>query len=388
MGTEAPDAISEVIIQDHNDSQNPIALLQQIQQDQARQNSELFNRIDALTQALMTNITGEKRAARLGDSGPKHKIARSNDESNGSQGNSSSSNIVTRACAESDRESPDYEGGHESDDDISIPDQPLIDREIEAHLEEGPKEPEETGQTDDILDQIAGDLSMAEDIGESINPQLAKIVEGLWANKLAEEKLKEKLKKYPTPENCSNMIVPKCNHEIWTNVLSSALRFNDLNLQRAQCHMSKAANAMIFVCNQLIAHKANCSTKLETNKLISPTIDALALLGNSVQELSQRRREAVKGKIPHKLQHLASNVPPHSTLLFGDDINKRIQAISSTNKALTGGSATAFKRSEYQYSNSKGHSWQYSKNRQYPQRGSASGRRGFRQSRRGRIGRN
>ena len=228
---------------------------------------------------------------------------------------------------------------------------------------------------------------MAEDKGESINPQLAKILEGLWANKLVEEKLKEKLKNYPTPANCSNMIVPKCNHEIWTNVLSSALRFNDLNLQRAQCQMSKAANAMILVCNQLLAHKNNASTKLETNKLISHTIDALALLGNSVQELSQRRREAIRGKIPHRLQHLASNVPPNSTLLFGDDINKRIQAISTTNKALTSGNATALKRPEFQSFNYKGHSWQYSKNKIYPQRGSASGRRGFRQSRRGRSGR-
>ena len=83
-----------------------------------------------------------------------------------------SAKTVTRAYAESDNESPDYEAINESDDNLGIPGQTLIDRDIEALLEEGPKEPEETSPTDDILDKIADNLSRAEDTGKSINPHL------------------------------------------------------------------------------------------------------------------------------------------------------------------------------------------------------------------------
>ena len=370
MDTEAPDATSEVIVHNSNNSDpQQLELLRQIQQGQAKQNSELITRLEALTQALTANVASQKRTtSQPENSGPKRKIARSNDERNyESRGNSSNSHKdVTRANAESDNEISEDDNDENldvSDDNISMPDQDQIDKDIEA-LMEGSSDvswAENKGPSDSLLDRIAEDLSMAVDKGEDINPQLAKIVDGLWANKLGEDNLKEKLKKYPTPANCSNMIVPKCNQEIWTNSLTSNLRFNDLSLQKTQCQVSKAATGVMLLCNQLIAQKTREDKKLETNQLISLTTDALALLGNSVQELSQRRREAIKAKLPQRWQHLASNVPAKSTLLFGDDINKRIQAISSTNRALTSGSASAFKRTDYQSSNSKGQSWQYSK---------------------------
>ena len=97
MGTEAPDATSEVVIDDPNDSlPDQVALIKHMQRDQARQTSELFSRIEALTQALTTNIVGQKRAAQPENLGSKRKIARSNDESNGRQGNSLSAHTVTR----------------------------------------------------------------------------------------------------------------------------------------------------------------------------------------------------------------------------------------------------------------------------------------------------
>ena len=291
MDTEAPDATSEVIVHNSNNSdKQQLELLRQIQQGQTKQNSELITRLEALTHALTANVASQKRkTSQPENSGPKRKIARSNDECNyESHGNSSNSHKdVTRANAESDNEiseDDDDENLDVSDDNISMPDQDQIDKDIEA-LMEGSSDvsgAENKGPSDSLLDRIAEDLSMADDKGEDINPQLAKIADGLWANKLGEDKLKKKLKKYPTPANCSNMIVPKCNQEIWTNSLTSNLRFNDLSLQKTQCHVSKAATAVMLVRNQLIAQKTREGKKLETNQLMSLTTDALALLGNSV----------------------------------------------------------------------------------------------------------
>ncbi len=201
METEPPDAVSEVIVQNSNHS-NPeqLELLKQIQQGQTRQNSELISRLEALTKALTANIdpqhrnpqseSGSKRKiARSHDKsnndehlGPKRKIARSNDESN-SQGNSSNYPDVTRAHAECDRQSEDE--AMVNADNISIPDQDTVDRDIEAllGLGETADNPEDSGPSDSLLEDIAADLFMAEDDkGEDINPQLAKIVNRLWSN--------------------------------------------------------------------------------------------------------------------------------------------------------------------------------------------------------------
>ena len=55
-----------------------------------------------------------------------------------------------------------------------------------------------------------------EELGSPLkNSKLAGIIKNLFVEKLDEEKLKKLVKTYNKPENCPNMIAPKCDEEIW-----------------------------------------------------------------------------------------------------------------------------------------------------------------------------
>ena len=67
------------------------------------------------------------------------------------------------------------------------------------------------------------------------------MINNLFIEKLDEEKLKKLVKGYNKPENCPNIITPKCNEEIWrSDILNTSRRSNDIVLQKIQIHTVKA----------------------------------------------------------------------------------------------------------------------------------------------------
>ena len=105
-------------------------------------------------------------------------------------------------------------------------------------------------------------------------------------------------------------------------------------------------------------------------------IVTLALLGLILSKLNQFRRDYLKSRLPEKIRPLAKNVPVKSEWLFGDDLNKRINAISSTNAARTASICPNYKYEKYQGSKTVGNQQHYSsKNSQTSRRGSAQGKR-------------
>ena len=55
----------------------------------------------------------------------------------------------------------------------------------------------------------------SENVAADIHDQLAKIVGGLSTNKLAEDKLRDKLEAYARPGNCPGLVVARVNPESW-----------------------------------------------------------------------------------------------------------------------------------------------------------------------------
>ena len=90
----------------------------------------------------------------------------------------------------------------------------------EQHWHTEQNESQELGQAhadiDTVFAKISQEFSNLEEAGEPINEKLAFIVNGLWANNLSDDKLKDKIRKYRRPSNCNCMKVPKCNPEIWS----------------------------------------------------------------------------------------------------------------------------------------------------------------------------
>ena len=220
-------------------------------------------------------------------------------------------------------------------DNVSIPGANSLDNDITDLIEDHPKRDDADiaeGNGDEILDSLEAEWTLTEDQGEEINPKLAKIINSLFDTKLPEDKIKEKLKKYPILKNCNSVSVAKCNPEVW-GTLMSAEKLQDITLQKNLSLLNKAVAALASIGHHLL--KGNDSiTDIPINSLVVMTIDAIALLGHATQELHQFWRENLKPSLPANLKGLASNVPQTSDLLFGDDLSKRIQSIKATNTAL------------------------------------------------------
>ena len=100
---------------------------------------------------------------------------------------------------------------------------------------------------------------MAEDEkqGPNISPHLAVIVNNLWQQNISGHKFKDRLSKYPMPENCDKIFAPRCNEEIWDgeNILNSHLRGQDIILQKITMQISKATSAIINVSDLILKMK-------------------------------------------------------------------------------------------------------------------------------------
>ena len=281
---------------------------------------------------------------------------------------------VTRAYAESEQESEDP-----NDDIVSLPDQEVLDKNVEELLCENKqnKSKKQEKSKDSVLDGICQEFTLREDSGNPLaNAKLANILEKFYLEKISEEKTKSLLKKYQKPENCNKMRVPQSNPEIWKINLSSFQRSTDINLQKILLHLMKASYAIVNACDELIVAEET----ERSNNLLTMLVDSVALLGLSTIELNALRRDLMKHKLPDHLKQLAKDVPSDSTHLFGDDIQKRINQIAATNTALQ-------KSSTYQGSSQRQFSRQSSgyqsrstrnptKNYYAPQRSSAQGKKG------------
>ena len=93
----------------------------------------------------------------------------------------------------------------------------------------------------------------------------------------------------------------------------------------------KPTCAMTDLCDKII--KLNLKSD-QCREMITPVIDALALLGVVTAENNQFKRKQMKDRLPAKMQPLAKNVPPESEWLFGNELSKRINQLNSTNTAL------------------------------------------------------
>ena len=149
-----------------------------------------------------------------------------------------------------------------------------------------------------------------------------------------EKKSKALHKKYNVPENCPNIIVPKCNGEIWKDNLISPYRINKIRPQNIQNLSVKAAYAVAEACVKIL-NKMGKMNQDQSKELVFPPIDGLTFFGKAITDMNQFRRNNLKPRLPENLKLLAENVPSESQWLFGNDLGKRISQISNMNSTLT-----------------------------------------------------
>lgn len=204
---------------------------------------------------------------------------------------------------------------------------------------------------DALLTEISQDLEQEEEIGGSINQQLADIVNKRWSTKLIEAKQKEKMDKYPRPGNCEKFVVPRVNAEIWDK-LDNKTKHNDLRATTTQKLLAKVGSILSITTDKLLQMRNTDSPEVE--QIITMNTDALALLGHTMCELSTRRRDAIKPNLHKDYSSLCASHVPVTTHLFGDNLQTQLNDIRASNKISK---ATVPQRFEKTRPYSRPHTW-------------------------------
>ena len=113
------------------------------------------------------------------------------------------------------------EAPRESSDDL--PDDlsnPLVSDEIDHFLAHnvGQHSGETQGEVSWDLKDLSAEFSTNERTSSSVDGDLLKIIEGLVDNKLSKEKIDGLTEKYPRPENCKVLVVPKTKRAVWNQL--------------------------------------------------------------------------------------------------------------------------------------------------------------------------
>ena len=137
--------------------------------------------------------------------------------------------------------SGDDESGHEYDDRVSL--HADDDSGLTGNLNHilGTNRESEDEDSDSGLKGLIQELDKNEEIGEKINKGLADIANKVWQNPNASEKFKTKLKTCKKPQSCSDLLVKKCNKEIWQERMNAQDRNKNLKVQKVQGAVLKGA---------------------------------------------------------------------------------------------------------------------------------------------------
>ena len=165
-----------------------------------------------------------------------------------------------------------------------------------------------------------------------MSDKLASIVNKRWSEKLNSEKLSDKLKKHARPGNLKNLVVPRVNPEIWSN-MSHHTKRDDLRRASTQNTVAKVGSILAICTEKLLrTRNENNNKDLGIEELVGLHTDAIALLGHTQYDLSMARRDAIKPSLRKEYAGLCSQNIPVTSLLFGDELQRQLNNIKASNR--------------------------------------------------------
>jgi hypothetical protein len=177
---------------------------------------------------------------------------------------------------------------------------------------------------DNLLSNIALNLSSTEQTGPPISEHLAKIINSKLADGLDITKLKEILSKYQRPQNYEEMYVPKVNPEIWQKLKPYA---------KKQDTIIKGLSSLATSMNTLLECRET-KTIPDYKAIIPQLLDTTALFGHVWNEISYKRKAAIRSILHPDFKPLCSRSHKVGPLLFGEDLAKTAQDVRNSSKAV------------------------------------------------------
>ena len=152
-------------------------------------------------------------------------------------------------------------------------------------------------------------------------------------------KILTEMETYKKTQNCSDLLVTKCNKEIWQERMNSQGRNKNLKVQKTQGVVLKGAFAICEVTNTLINLKnskdiSGKELKLQLSNVIKICAESLNFLGTGNREGDNIKRQYLSKKLPPMLAPLTVDVPTPSEIFLGKKLNDRIGTIERSQKML------------------------------------------------------
>ena len=164
-------------------------------------------------------------------------------------------------------------------------------------------------------------------VGPAVADPLAAFVNQCSSKKIEKDKLHQLRSKNPRPSNCTALVVPQVNPCIWRE-LGRYQRLHDLHMQSCQGLVARGLSAVVQTKEALL--KTKTPSKSDLAEINSSLTSAVALLGNSMFELSMGRRDLLKSGINKRFHALCAPSVPVTSFLFGDKVHESLKEINDT----------------------------------------------------------
>ena len=105
-------------------------------------------------------------------------------------------------------------------------------------------------------------------------------------------------------------------------------------MQKLETSLLKSMIPIVKMSDKLLELKSSSesASKSDVSEFLQLSLDSLALMGHSINEVNIKRRELIKPDLNDQFKQLCGSQTPVTKLLFGDDLPKSVKEISETIK--------------------------------------------------------
>ena len=234
-------------------------------------------------------------------------------------------------------------------------------------VQQAPEPHDNQAEIDAILQQ-EGDPLLQEYMSQfrdtSVGPplrstQLADLAKTVWdRGELRPGSIRETMEKYHCPENLQNVVPTACNAEVYKSLPKSA-KVMEGKLKSIQNTTVTAAHAVLEIRDALCTGQ-----ELDCREITDKAVDTLTILAATNRSVNQLRRDLIRPTLDFKYQSLCqrSSRPEEGSLLFGEDLMKKVKLSQETTYLTRKRSGRASFRPKKRFHHS------YKKYGQYPRK--------------------
>ena len=175
----------------------------------------------------------------------------------------------------------------------------------------------------DVLESLTQAFVQTNDKSPAITEKFASLIDNMASGGLSPETVKERVDKYPPPENCKFLCTTTITAEVW-NLLPRRSKTVDLAFQKVQELLVQGLSSLSLLGDQLVKD-LQTGKPTDVRQVLDQVMDSIALVANANHKLNMKRRELIKPDLNPPYTRLCKEYIKPSTKLFGDELSKHLK---------------------------------------------------------------